>query len=409
LRRLALSGCAAIVLLAAAPAQVITVDSHTGVVTSGTTTLAAPVDRRYRQVEPTHVPLSKSPLNAKTRLELMRTLQAEQGFAMRPFPSGHKGLSLTANGTLEPYGEAYLDMVSSMGISAKPGDRVVLTDLKIAHGKIIIELNGGPDPKHRFLRHIEIGGGSTTPLVRDDGQEPTGARLTLAFEGGVPELTATEVKSLLAPLISFDVKTPVEAFTDTLPAKLKDAILGHHVLVGMSIDMVLFAKGQPESKTHEMEGQMPFDEWIYGHPPQPVEFVRINGNRVIRVEEARVGEPPLILTKNEVEGMMRSDGTPLIDDAHVNTAKMGDVERDPDTEAPAVPPSLRNPGEKLPTDTATTGVMKPVRFPAKKPDPLPDAQPSSSPDKPPTAASPQPDASQPAAARPQPPSANQSN
>ena len=29
-------------------------------------------------------------------------------------------------------------------------------------------------------------------------------------------------------------------------------------------------------------------------PPQPVEFVRINGNRVIRVEIAKVGEAPQV-------------------------------------------------------------------------------------------------------------------
>jgi hypothetical protein len=43
-----------------------------------------------------------------------------------------------------------------------------------------------------------------------------------------------------------------------------------------------------------------------------VEFVRINGNRVIRVEIAKMGEPPVVFTKDdEVEGMMRTDGTPL--------------------------------------------------------------------------------------------------
>ena len=55
----------------------------------------------------------KSELDAKTRLELIRFLQAEQGFAMRPFPRGHKGLTLVANGKLEPAGEAYLNMVTS--------------------------------------------------------------------------------------------------------------------------------------------------------------------------------------------------------------------------------------------------------------------------------------------------------
>ena len=178
-----------------------------------------------------------------------------------------------------------------------------------------------------------------------------GARLTLAFKGHVPELTGTEVKALLSPLISFDVKTPIQAFTDTLPAKLKDAILDHHVLVGMSTDMVLFAKGQPEGKSREMEGQMPFEEWIYGKAPDPVEFVRINGNRVIRVEVAKVGEKPVIFTRDEVAGLMRTDGTAL--DPELSTTRTvaeGDVQRDPDKQSAAAPPSLRKPGETTAQD-----------------------------------------------------------
>jgi hypothetical protein len=291
----------------------VTVDTRTGVVTndsSGKTVNT--VDRRYQQITPTKVDLAKSELDPKARLALIRVLEAEQGFAMRPFPRGHKGLTLEANGKLEPAGEKYLEMATSEGLSAKPGDRVVLTDLKIEHSKIVIELNGGPDPKHRFMRHVSIGTGPTmNPVVQADGEEPVGARLTLSFPGHVPEVTGAEVKALLAPLISFDVKTPIQAYTDTLPAKLKDAILNHHVLVGMSTDMVLFAKGAPENKSREMDGQMPFEEWIYGKPPSEVDFVRINGNRVIRVEVAKVGEPPMIATKDEVEGLMRTDGTPI--------------------------------------------------------------------------------------------------
>ena len=365
-----------------ASAQVITVDTRTGRVTNGTGNTPATVDRRYQQITPTKVPLTKSELDAKTRLELIRVLQSEQGFAMRPFPRGHKGLTLVANGKLEPAGEGYLNMVTSEGMSAKPGDRVVLTDVKIEHSKIIFDLNGGPDPRHRFLRHVEIGAGpDMNPVVQQgDGQEPTGARLSLAFEGHIPELTGAEVKSLLAPLISFDVKTPIQAFTDTLPTKLKDAILNHHVLVGMSTDMVLFAKGAPDNKSREMDGQMPFEEWIYGKPPKEVDFVRINGNRVIRVEVAKMGEAPLIFTKDEVEGLMRTDGTPLEASVpNTRTVKMGDVERDPNKEAPSVPPSIRNPGETLPDNSNNGGVMRPVQFPKPKPDEQTPAQPDTPP------------------------------
>jgi hypothetical protein len=372
-RRIA-SFCAAAVLLAGglAAAQVITIDSHGG-------QKGAPVDRRYQQITPTHVTLTKSELDPKTRQELIRLMQAEQGFAMRPFPRGHKGLTLVANGKLDPAGEHYLEMVVKEGLSAKPGDRVVVTSIKFERSKMIFDLNGGPDPKHRFMRHIQVGGmGGMNPVVQDDGQETVGARLTLNFEDHVPELTGAEVKALLAPMISFDVKTPIQAFTDTLPPGLKDAILNHHVLVGMSTEMVLFAKGQPEAKSREMEGQMPFEEWIYGQAPKEVDFVRINGNRVIRVEVAKMGEKPVVFTRDEVEGLMRTDGTPLNPggDPGIRTVKVGDVQRDPDTQAPLAPPSLKNPGETIPVDSRNTGVMKPVQFPKPKPaDPQPSAQP----------------------------------
>jgi hypothetical protein len=406
---LAASICAGAALLVtvAAPAQ-ITINSKTGVVTNGGTgTAVSTIDRRFQQIAPTHVTLSKSELDAKTRLELIRVLQSEQGFAMRPFPRGHKGLTLAANGKLEPAGEAYLNMVTAEGLSAKPGDRLVLTDIKIERDRIIFELNGGPDFKHRLLRHVQVGVGGPdfgTPIVQSDGQEPVGARLSLTFDNHIPELTGSDVKALLAPLISFDMKTPIQAFTDTLPQKLKDAILNHQVWVGMTTDMVMFAKGQPETKTREMDGQMPFEEWIYGQPPKDVEFVRINGNRVIRVEVAKVGQPPVIFTKDEVDGLMRTDGTPLespVADTHV--AKVGDVQKDPDTQAPAPAPSLRNPGEKLPTDTQETGVMRPVRFPAEKPDP----QPGDNPDAPPDANQAQPAAQAPAGSEASPASASQ--
>jgi hypothetical protein len=400
LRRIAIQCViAALLAVAAVHAQVITIDTKTGTMTSGSTTTNT-VDRRFRQIEPTRVPLSKTVLDAKTRLELIRLLQSEQGFAMRPFPRGHKGLTLAANGLLEPYGEAYLAMVTKEGLSANPSDRVVLTDIKIEQAKIIFDLNGGPDAKHRLLRHVQIGAGPgmDAPVVQDDDKEPTGARLTLTFDGHVPELTGTEVKALLAPLISFDLKTPIQAFTDTLPAKLKDAILNHQVLVGMSTEMVLYAKGQPETKTREMEGQMPFEEWIYGQPPKDVEFVRINGNRVIRLEIAKMGEKPVVFTKDEVEGMMRTDGTPIETAAPTTrTVAAGDTaQRNPDTQAPAAPPSLRIPGEKLPTDDKT-GTMKPVRFPTAKPTP----QPGANPDEEPAATQPIPDASQSSPVKPQ--------
>jgi len=358
-------------------AQVITID------TSGKGGVAAngPVEHQYQQIVPTHVDLTKSVLDPKTRLLLIRALQSEQGFAMRPFPRGHKGLTLLANGNLEPAGEGYLNMVVNEGLSAKPGQRVVITDIKIDRSRIILDLNGGPDARHRFLRHVQIGMGpmddpDIDPALADQSGDPAGARLTLAFKDGVPELTPQQVKALIAPLITFDVKTPVQAFTDTLPLPLKDAILNHKVWVGMSTDMVMFSKGRPNTKSRELEGQMPIEIWIYGTPPDPVTFVRINGNRVIRVEIANMGQPLEIFTKDVVTPILMQNNSPeLASESNTRVVHEGDVQIDPNKQAPAAPPSLREPGEKLPTDTQNTGVMRPVQFPKPHPDDQPGANP----------------------------------
>jgi hypothetical protein len=121
-----------------------------------------------------------------------------------------------------------------------------------------------------------------------------------------------------------------------------------------------------------MEGQMPFEEWIYGHPPQDVNFVRVNGNRVIRVEVAKLGQPLEIFTKDEVEGLLLTDGRPAVASQTTHTIQLGDVHPDLDKQAPLAPPSLRAPGETLPADKQDgrmspsgnrEGQMKPVVFP----------------------------------------------
>jgi hypothetical protein len=229
------------------------------------------------------------------------------------------------------------------------------------------------------------------PTIANAAGDPVGSRLTLTFADHVPELTPAQVKALLAPLISFDVKSPVQAFTDTLPTELKNAILGHKVLVGMTTDMVLFAMGQPTTKTREMDGQMPFEEWIYGTPPQEVDFVRINGNRVIRLEVARDGEALQIFTKDVVSAMMTTDGKPVITaQANTRTVRQGDVGPDTDKQAPSAPPSLRNPGETLPTDNTNVGVMRPVQFPKPHTDEQPGVNPDEQPSAPAAAGQPAP-------------------
>jgi hypothetical protein len=321
------------------------------------------MDGHYLDFHPTNIPLPTDPLTERGKQELIRSLTAEHGFAMRPLPLASKGLILHANGGMEPSGADYVNEMNEHGTSAKPGDRCVITDVKIKDDKIVFLLNGGPDHKHKWLQHVSIGmdPNATTPVVQDRGQEPVGSRLTLVFPHAVPEIPGKTVEALLAPLLGFGVKSPVVAYTDTLPPALKQAILDHHVLVGMSTEMVVYAMGQPQEKIREREGQMPFEEWIYGESPMPVEFVRINGNRVIRVEEAEVGKPPVIRADNEMGDYWSTNAPP-----NQRTVNMGDQAPSDEAKqtAPKAPPSLRLPGETLPTDNDKDHpTMQPVQFP----------------------------------------------
>ena len=242
---------------------------------------------RFLTFTPTNVELPTRPATERTRLELERALASEQAFAMRPLPLASKGLVLNANGDLAPSGAEYIKELNAKGVSAKPGDRVVVTELKFKPDKLIFELNGGPDQKHKYLSHVEIGaGGMGAPLARDTG-EPVGSRITLVFEHGVPDLTGVQVKALLAPILGFGQKSPAEAYSQSLPPLLRTAVLEHRVLVGMNTEMVLHAVGQPQQKMREHDGQTPFEEWIYGTPPQqnrsrarrPVPFHHLSQDR----------------------------------------------------------------------------------------------------------------------------------
>ncbi len=59
---------------------------------------------------------------------------------MRPFPLGHKGLTLAANGEYGAGRRRLPEHGHREWLCAKPGDRVVLTDVKIEHSRIILAI-----------------------------------------------------------------------------------------------------------------------------------------------------------------------------------------------------------------------------------------------------------------------------
>ncbi len=315
---------------------------------------------------PTRVDLPDARMTERGRRELIRDLEAEQGFAHRVLPLGGI-VTLQANGVLTPGAEAYKKLVYEKGQAAGVGDRIVVSALDVKGDRILIDLNGGPYVKHRFLRHVQIGvggatGGTTAGGNLLDGATPTGCRVTLVFEGGVPEVSAPEVKALLYPLVDFSVKSGVEAYADTLPAPVKQAIATHVVMVGMNRQMVLAAVGPPEHKVRETDVDGRYEEWIYGHQPQTVKFVRFEGDRVSMVKIAAMGKPIEIHDQDELAGYLPPKPT--------RTVMQGDEVGDVAVQKGA--PSLKKPGETFPDAGRGAASNGKVQYPVdKKPAPVP--------------------------------------
>jgi hypothetical protein len=247
-------------------------------------------------------------------------------------------LTLVANGRLSPNGDAYRELLYKKGESAQPGDRLAITTVSIKQNAIVLDINGGPYLKHRILRHIDLNG---MPLAQDRGEQVSGFRLALEFEGFIPDITAPEVKALLDPVIDFGVKSSGEAYADSLPPFLKQAVTQHDVLVGMNRRMVLAAMGAPESKVRELvpgSTDKHYEEWIYGRVPQTVRFVRLEGDRVTQVRIAALGQPIAVHTENELQGYL----DPEVDTHEV---AMGDTQPNGEEQSRRAPPTILKPGE----------------------------------------------------------------
>jgi hypothetical protein len=290
-------------------------------------------------------------LSKQTRMDLIRTFNAELVYIRSPFPMGKTGLTLK-DGNLSPSGEEIQNMLAMWGPAAKPGDQARISEVLVKGDHIHFEINGGPIRKTKWYQHIQVGGGGgmTSAAPSDANANPRGSYVDLVFNGYVPELNPQELKDLLRPVFDFNSKSAMEAYLETLSPKARDAIKAHQVLVGMNREMVLASKGRAPKKIREKDGEIEYEEWIYGEPPADVDFVRLVGDEVIRIESMKVDGEKVIHTEKEI------DLTP--------TVAKGST--DPDVRPPNAP-SLRRPGEEV--DSASpAGSRSPT--PGPPPDPL---------------------------------------
>ncbi|HUK25294.1 MAG TPA: hypothetical protein VLV49_12000 [Terriglobales bacterium] len=269
------------------------------------------------------------PISSETRRELIHDFTADLVYIRTPFPMGRTGLKLQ-DGVVTPSGEDLDRMMGIYGPSVKPGDLARISAIVIKENHIRFELNGGPIRKKKWYQHIEVGTGyGTAPIAPSDpNANPRGTYLDLVFDHYVPELNPKQLKDLLSPVFDFNSKSALEAYLETVPPKVKEAIKNHRVLVGMNQEMVIYAKGRAPNKIREKDaGGDEYEEWIYGQPPQDVEFVRFIGDEVVRIETMTVTGEKTVRTAKEVD------------------IPKPTVAKDSEQTRPANAPTLRRPGE----------------------------------------------------------------
>ncbi|MCI0354607.1 MAG: hypothetical protein L0099_06150 [Acidobacteria bacterium] len=288
-------------------------------------------------------------MTSRTRYALVRALSSEFVYVRKPFPMGHKGLVVKPDGTMTPGSGELGSLLIQHGTAARPGDRVKITNVQIRESRIVFEINGGPKKKKKWYQRVQFSGlGGTASAPQDPSEFSRGSAVSLEFKNYVPELTLARVKQMLEPVFDFTAKSAVQAYMDALPPKVKEAVRDQRVLVGMNREMVQHAKGRPPRKIREKEGDLEYEEWIYGEPPEDVEFIRLVGDEVVQVKIMKMAGEKIVRTEKEV----------FLEPDTASVAAATPAEAQPETPPPGGPqgkPTLRRPGEPVPETPRGTG------------------------------------------------------
>jgi hypothetical protein len=222
-----------------------------------------------------------------SRLLLIRGLDREIAVAKVVLPRGKHGLFVNDKGQIDE--ELARKELLTNGAAIEPGIPVEITKIKFKDHAVVFELNNGGKRSKKWYQHIEIGmGGMMQPVDQQQQQNPIayGSSVTLTFQGEkIPDLSVEQARKLLGVALDFNRKAPTELYSPKVPAKFKEAIGKHQVLVGMDRDDVLSAKGAPFRKVRETKPNgEEMEDWLYGLPPHTL-FVIFSGDTVIKVHQ----------------------------------------------------------------------------------------------------------------------------
>ena len=123
---------------------------------------------------PAKLPSEK--MTPQTRMLVMRDLTAERVFARRLFPMGEKGLQIK-NGVVTPNDQQVAQLIAEHGVAARPGDRVVITNVIIKDKLNRLRDQWRTEEEGEVVSAHSSGRGNVMSHGGRSSQEPGGQRL----------------------------------------------------------------------------------------------------------------------------------------------------------------------------------------------------------------------------------------
>jgi len=223
-------------------------------------------------------------LTEDQRIEILRGLSSEYAKIKVPIPRSKNALEFSSDGVWDK--AKWKAAEEEFGPAGRVGDLIQVTHLEIGKDRITLVLNGGMKGR-KWYDHLEVGAIPNNPDPATNA--PGGTAIALTFGGPIGEVTSTEIKKMLRPILDFEKSSSTEIYVEELPEPIKEAVKAKKAVVGMNRDQVLLAVGRPVRKTRESKEGAEFEDWIYGEPPGRVTFVTFTGDKVVKVKETYAG------------------------------------------------------------------------------------------------------------------------
>jgi hypothetical protein len=123
------------------------------------------------------------------------------------------------------------------------------------------------------------------------GTPTSGTYLLVIFRKPMENLSSSQVKKMLAPILDFNQRSAAQLYSETVSPEMQKALKDKHVTVGMTRDEVKTILGQPDypKQRETTKDGIETEDWIYGRPPGKMTFVKFAGSKVIQVKDEYAG------------------------------------------------------------------------------------------------------------------------